>query len=43
MEKPKNLYVGCMDMNKGGRMLVGGEMPGGGEEMGEKNGTTVIA
>ena len=27
----KELICMTMDMNKGGRMLVGGEMPGGGE------------
>ena len=43
MEKPKNLYVQPKDMNKGGAMLVGGGVQGGGEKRGEKYETTVIA
>ena len=31
MEKPKNLYARPMDMNKGGEMMVGWGVQGGGE------------
>ena len=31
MEGPNKLHLGLMDINKGGRMMVGGEVQGGGE------------
>ena len=43
MEKPKNFYVGPMDTNYGGGVMVGGGVTGQRGIKRGKNGTTVIA